>query len=424
MGCTACVQPSHSGDAGFAGNTPQWPKAHDVEGAGLSLMRDHVIGDDIGPVPVMSVSSDATIGLMDGLLPAPPSSSIARTSAAATPSSSSSTPFVRTSGRLDGVRPLQEGIRKSNTSTSTARRSEIRRSRAGSRDMGMGRERQASDMSESISVGRPSVISLTLTDCTSLADEADSEQLFELRRIFQCFERREGHERVIDVEHLGVVLDFMGLKKTKAEIDQLKREVDGDGSGTLDFDEFQTMAVELGGVQSSWLERLAKAGMSNPTHMAEELTETRTALRKLFGFFSKGGELVSTSDVGPILQAIGQALSEEEVNGLIAETDNRNSGTINFHEFVRLVDKVKKLALSLEDNADGYEASRRGPALMKKTLGDTIIDTRKALKAMIRDIDAYQRQAEKRLQLTEKEQCQKKAIKDGKDVKEGKEEKS
>eukprot|EP00929_Paragymnodinium_shiwhaense_P016013 TRINITY_DN124126_c0_g1_i1.p1 TRINITY_DN124126_c0_g1~~TRINITY_DN124126_c0_g1_i1.p1 ORF type:complete len:568 (-),score=116.91 TRINITY_DN124126_c0_g1_i1:164-1867(-) len=188
--------------------------------------------------------------------------------------------------------------------------------------------------------GRSSFASSVETDGRSVPDEACSSQMAELRRIFRCFEKAgPDGDKVILLGDLRVVLEFMGHSMSEANFEALVAEVDADGSGTLEFDEFLSMAIEIGGVRTNWLEQLSQARSGAATEADGRLT--KAFLQKLFQHFESNGT-INTADITKVLIAIGRQLSDEEVHGLIDAADEDGSGTLDFDEFVALVSELHK----------------------------------------------------------------------------------
>lgn len=223
--------------------------------------------------------------------------------------------------------------------------------------------------------------------------------LLDLQAVFTHFERFDGDNRVILTKDLRSVLDSIGHNLSDVELKALTKEVDGDASGTLDFDEFCWMVIKLGGIRKSTDEMAEQ-----PSVMTEAQTE---ALRKLFGFFAKGeGDTLLTTDLGKVMCAMGQKFSDSELQALIVQVDEDGSGTLDFEEFLQLVADFKSFVVPQLANleAEGYKSSKSWTQSKPKTqsFGDTIIGTRKALRAMIKDIDVFQNEAGRRLKINKK----------------------
>lgn len=112
---------------------------------------------------------------------------------------------------------------------------------------------------------------------------------------------------VIDLDELGVLLSTLGETLTGAELRSRARELDRDGSGTLDFDEFASAMVK-------WQEQ---------------------ELKDVFEFFDDDASgSISVSELSTAIQALGeQGISSEEADARAVRVDSDGSGLIDMDEF-------------------------------------------------------------------------------------------
>jgi calmodulin len=91
--------------------------------------------------------------------------------------------------------------------------------------------------------------------------------------------------------------------------------VDADGSGTIDFPEFLKM-------------------MANK--VKDEASEEE--IRETFRVFDKDGNgYVSPAELRHVLSNIGEKLNEDEIDEMIREADADGDGSINYEEFVAMM---------------------------------------------------------------------------------------
>jgi len=72
-------------------------------------------------------------------------------------------------------------------------------------------------------------------------DHLSKEQIFEFKQAFDIFDQDGGGD--ISTRELGRVMKLLGQNPTREELAKIVEEVDVDGSGTIDFDEFLIMMV-------------------------------------------------------------------------------------------------------------------------------------------------------------------------------------
>jgi len=90
-------------------------------------------------------------------------------------------------------------------------------------------------------------------------------------------------------------------------------EVDTDGNGTIDFNEF----VQLMGRK-----------------MKE--TDTEEELREAFKVFDKDGNgFISAAELRHVMTNLGEKLTDEEVDAMIKEADTDGDGQVDYNEFVK-----------------------------------------------------------------------------------------
>lgn len=92
-------------------------------------------------------------------------------------------------------------------------------------------------------------------------------------------------------------------------------EVDQDGNGTIDFDEFLVM-------------------------MAKKMKESDSEeeIRQAFRLFDKDGDgFISPAELKTVMLNLGEKLTNEEVEEMIKEADSDKDGMVNYEEFARMM---------------------------------------------------------------------------------------
>ena len=104
----------------------------------------------------------------------------------------------------------------------------------------------------------------------------------------------------------------LGQNPTEAELADMMTQVDKDGNGKIDFDEFCAL-------------------MQKKMQQLESPEEIEAA----FKIFDKTGTgIISASELRHVMTSLGEKLTEEEADKMIKEADPDDDGKINYHEFV------------------------------------------------------------------------------------------
>ncbi|XP_040995542.1 calmodulin-5/6/7/8-like isoform X2 [Juglans microcarpa x Juglans regia] len=140
------------------------------------------------------------------------------------------------------------------------------------------------------------------------------DQITQFNEAFNLFDK-DG-DGCITTGELGSVMRSLGQNPTEAELLDMIKEVDNDGSGTVDKPEF--------------LKLMARKTMDS--NFEEEL---KTAF-KMFDNDQNG--FISAAELRHVMKNLGHdKLTDEEVNEMILEADVDGDNLINFDEFVRVM---------------------------------------------------------------------------------------
>lgn len=146
-----------------------------------------------------------------------------------------------------------------------------------------------------------------------MADKLSEEKVAEIKEAFSLFDK-DG-DGCISTQELGTVMRSLGCNPTEAQLQGLLRELDRDGSGSVDFAEFLAVMARHSGPRSS----------------EEEI-------REAFRVFDKDGSgKVSASELHHVMTRLGEKLSDQEVDEMIREADKDGDGQVNYEEFVRML---------------------------------------------------------------------------------------
>ncbi|GLV40786.1 Calmodulin [Carabus blaptoides fortunei] len=139
------------------------------------------------------------------------------------------------------------------------------------------------------------------------------DQVAEFKEAFMLFDKDE--DGTITMAELGVVMRSLGQRPTETELRDMVNEVDQDGNGTIEFNEFlQMMSKKMKGADGE------------------------DELREAFRVFDKNNDgLISSNELRHVMTSLGERLSEEEVDDMIKEADLDGDGMVNYEEFVTIL---------------------------------------------------------------------------------------
>ncbi|KAF8201192.1 putative calmodulin [Mycena galopus ATCC 62051] len=146
-----------------------------------------------------------------------------------------------------------------------------------------------------------------------MTDQLSPEQISEFKEAFALFDK-DGDGTITTVE-LGTVMRSLGQNPTEGELQDMINEVDADGNGTIDFNEFLAM--------------MAKKFQD---------TDSEEEIRQAFAVFDKDGNgTISVTELQQVMRSLGEKLSDREVEEMIREADVDGDGEINYDEFLTMM---------------------------------------------------------------------------------------
>ncbi|XP_028130417.1 troponin C-like [Diabrotica virgifera virgifera] len=148
------------------------------------------------------------------------------------------------------------------------------------------------------------------------AAELSKEQVALLKNAFDTFDvEKKGS---IGTVMIGTILSMLGVQTTEQTLKEIIDEVDEDGSGELEFEEFIILASRF---------------------MVEEDAEAmQQELKEAFRLYDKEGNgYITTTTLKEILKELDDKITNEELDMMIEEIDADGSGTVDFDEFMEVM---------------------------------------------------------------------------------------
>jgi Ca2+-binding EF-hand superfamily protein len=147
-------------------------------------------------------------------------------------------------------------------------------------------------------------------------DELPQEQIQLLKKAFDAFDREK--KGCISTEMVGTILEMLGHRLDDDMLAEIIAEVDADGSGELEFEEFVTLSARF---------------------LVEEDAEAmQQELREAFRLYDKEGNgYITTTVLREILKELDDKLTAQDLDLMIEEIDSDGSGTVDFDEFMEVM---------------------------------------------------------------------------------------
>ncbi|KAJ8308951.1 hypothetical protein KUTeg_013825 [Tegillarca granosa] len=128
----------------------------------------------------------------------------------------------------------------------------------------------------------------------------------EFRVAFDLFDK-DG-DGFITTTEIASVMSSLGQNPTEAELDEMISSVDADDSGTIDFPEFCLMMVKRMKVHGTEIE-----------------------IKDAFRVFDRDGNgYIAADELRQVMTNLGEKMSNEEAEEMIAEADVDKDGQINY----------------------------------------------------------------------------------------------
>ncbi|WIA20816.1 hypothetical protein OEZ86_004743 [Tetradesmus obliquus] len=138
-------------------------------------------------------------------------------------------------------------------------------------------------------------------------------QTSEAKEAFALFDK--DNDGCITTGELGTVMRALGKNPTEAEVRSLIKEVDADGRGVINLQEFLGV-------------------MSREIRSYDSEQDIRNAW-KVFDKDQRG--FIEAKELRHVLTNIGEKLSAPEMEDMIREADPDSDGKIQYEEFVRML---------------------------------------------------------------------------------------
>jgi len=145
----------------------------------------------------------------------------------------------------------------------------------------------------------------------------ETDEIKVLKLCFNLFDVKK--QDFLGADDLDDILRAMGFRPSKEELKEILEEIDEDGSGEIEFEEFTQLCAKF---------------------LVEEPDEDtmKAELKEAFRMFDKEcSGFITTLQLREIIAELDSRLTDEDLDGIIDEIDEDGSGTMDFDEFCAMM---------------------------------------------------------------------------------------
>ena len=148
-----------------------------------------------------------------------------------------------------------------------------------------------------------------------MTGQLNEENIAEIKEAFSLFDKNS--DGVLTAEELVHAMRALGQNPTTAELQEIVNQVDANGNGTIEFQEFLSLMVRKMGSECN--------------------REEEDDFMKFFKSFDQYGDgLISTAELRYVLLQV-KSIDEGEVEEMISSADIDGNGHINYEQFMRII---------------------------------------------------------------------------------------
>ena len=143
-----------------------------------------------------------------------------------------------------------------------------------------------------------------------------ADEVIEIKEAFDLFDSDKSGQ--IDTNELKQALQNLGIDAKNQTLQNMLADIDKNGSGDIDFDEFIDMMT---------------AKMSDK--------DTREDLQKVFDLFlgDDDADKIEIKHLKRVVKELNENLSDDELNEMITRADTDRDGKVSFEEFYNIMTK-------------------------------------------------------------------------------------
>lgn len=147
-----------------------------------------------------------------------------------------------------------------------------------------------------------------------MVEPITEKQINELREAFEIFDRDQ--DGYLTIKELAEIMRNLGNAPSEGEIQDMIAEVDIDGNGSINFQEFISLMA-----------RRMRDG------------DLEDEMKQVFKLFDRDGNgLIGHSELKSLMIGIGEKITDDEVKDMILEADKDGDGFISYQEFKSIIE--------------------------------------------------------------------------------------
>ena len=140
-----------------------------------------------------------------------------------------------------------------------------------------------------------------------MPNEVSAELQAEYKQTFDMFDTDQSGR--ISSAELGKVMEQLGQKPNEADLHAMVSDVDADGDGEINFEEFLMM-------------------------MARKENTDNDEIRAAFEIFDKNKDgFISPTELRTVMESLGEVLTEADIEIMMKGADGDGDGKVSFEEF-------------------------------------------------------------------------------------------
>lgn len=147
-----------------------------------------------------------------------------------------------------------------------------------------------------------------------MVEPITEKKIAEFREAFEIFDR--DNDGYITIKELAEIMRNLGNAPSEGEIQDMIAEVDIDGNGNINFQEYISLMA-----------RRMRDG-----DLEEEM-------KQVFKLFDRDGNgKIDASELKSLMIGIGEKITDDEVDDMIREADKDGDGFVDYNEFKDIIE--------------------------------------------------------------------------------------